>query len=204
MDRRTTLKWLIAARVAWPLRGYAGVASVPAPAAGYGSDPDLLASYARGQLWPLTMTARQRELAAVLSDVIIPADERSPSASAVGVVSFIDEWVSAPYPEQRQDRALILDGLAAIDARSLRVLGRSFDVISATERQGLCDPICDPALAVPADAEGARFFARYRELTAGAFYSTPEGRRDLNYIGNVPRTSFPPPPPELLRRLGLE
>jgi hypothetical protein len=149
------------------------------------------------------LTARQKELAALLSDVIIPADERSPSASQVGVVSYIDEWVSAPYSEQQQDRAVILEGLAWIDAETVRVFGRPFDVIAADERQRLCDRLCDTTTAAPGDAVAARFFARYRELTAGAFYSTAAGRRDLNYIGNVPMTSFPPPPPELLRSLDL-
>jgi hypothetical protein len=204
MDRRTTIKWLIAARAAWPLRGLASVGSRPASAAeGYGTDPDLLRPYVPGELWPLCLNARQKELAALLSDVIIPADERSPSASQVGVVSYIDEWVSAPYPEQQQDRSVILQGLAWIDAESVRVFGRSFDAIAADERQRLCDRLCDTTTAAPVDAEAARFFARYRELTAGAFYSTAAGRRDLNYIGNVPMTSFPPPPPELLRSLDL-
>jgi hypothetical protein len=204
MDRRTTIKWLIAARAVWPLRGLASVASSPPSATtGYGTDPDLLQTYARGELWPLTMTERERKLAAVLSDVIVPADERSPSASAVGVVSYIDEWVSAPYPDQRQDRSLVSEGLASIDARSVREFGHPFDEISADQRHLLCERICDVTTAAPADADAAHFFARYRELTTGAFYSTPEGRRDLNYIGNVPRTSFPPPPPELLRRLGI-
>jgi hypothetical protein len=204
MDRRTTIKWLIAARAAWPLRGWASVASRPASAgSGYGTDPDLLPTYVPGELWPLTLTARQRALAAVLSDLIMPADEQSPSASQVGVVSFIDEWVSAPYPEQQRDRALILEGLAWIDAESARAFGAPFDGISPDERQRLCDRICDATSAGPADADAARFFARYRDLTGGAFYSTPAGRQDLQYIGNVPRTSFPPPPPELLRRLGI-
>jgi hypothetical protein len=98
---------------------------------------------------------------------------------------------------------MVQDGLAWIDAESVRVFGRPFDAIAADDRRRLCDRLCDTTTAAPVDAEAARFFARYRELTAGAFYSTAEGRRDLNYIGNVPMTSFPPPPPELLRRLDL-
>jgi len=65
---------------------------------GYGSDPDLSKNYRPGEPWPLTLTAEQRRLSGIVSDLIIPADDRSPSASAMGVVDFIDEWVSAPYP----------------------------------------------------------------------------------------------------------
>jgi hypothetical protein len=45
--------------------------------------------------------------------------------------------------------------------------------------------------------------ARYRDLTAGGFYTTPAGRKDLEYIGNVPLTRFDGPPPALLGALGL-
>ena len=55
--------------------------------------------YAAGELWPLTLTKEQRATATALCDLIIPADDTSPAASSVGVVDFIDEWISAPYPE---------------------------------------------------------------------------------------------------------
>jgi hypothetical protein len=109
MDRRTTIKWVLAASTAGPaaIRSAFSVAPVttpvgaradPAPgaASGYGTDPKLLASYHAGDFWPLTLTAPQHRLATTLCDLIVPADEHSPSASAVGVVDFIDEWISAP------------------------------------------------------------------------------------------------------------
>ena len=52
---------------------------------------------------------------AALCDVVIPADDRSPSASAVGVTDFIDEFVSAPYPDNVRDGKKILEGLAWLD-----------------------------------------------------------------------------------------
>jgi hypothetical protein len=47
------------------------------------------------------------------------------------------------------------------------------------------------------------FFIRYRALTAGGFYTTPVGFRDLQYVGNVPMAAFEGPTPEILKRLGL-
>ncbi len=92
MDRRTTLKWVLAASAASPLLRQHQARAYSAPSAqGYGSDPNLGVNYHPGELWPLTMTAAQRRLAGVLSDIIIPADDRSPSASSAGVVDFIDE-----------------------------------------------------------------------------------------------------------------
>jgi gluconate 2-dehydrogenase subunit 3-like protein len=208
IDRRTTVKWVLAAGAAWPLlgRGDGGVARADtAPTAhGYGTDPKLVADYKLGELWPLTLTAAQRRLAGILADIIIPADEQSPSATAVGVVEFIDEWVSAPYPAQQRDRTRVLEGFAWLDAEAARRSGKGFSDLAASEQRGICDDICDTARATPARAAAARFFALYRDLTSGAFYSTPAGRKDLKFIGNVRLARFDGPPPELLKALGLE
>jgi hypothetical protein len=40
-------------------------------------------------------------------------------------------------------------------------------------------------------------------LTAGGYYSSAAGRKDLQYIGNVPLKSFDGPPLALLQKLGL-
>jgi len=210
MDRRTTIKWMLAASAAWPAWHSAagpprhGTALLRPPAApGYGTDPDLVTPHKRGEFWPLTLSAAQRRLAATLSDLVIPADEHSPSASAVGVVDFIDEWVSAPYPTQQRDRPVVLEGFTWLDAEAARRGGGSFADLGAAAQTAICDSICDATRATAERREAARFFALYRDLTAAAFYSSPEGRKDLGYIGNVPLTSFEGAPPELLKKLQL-
>jgi hypothetical protein len=205
MDRRTTLKWVLAASAAWPLRRTrVALAGTPPPAAqGYGTDPELLKVYKPGELWPLTLTERERRLAAILADTIIPADEHSPSASSVGVVDFIDEWVSAPYPDNLRDRPIVLEGLVWLDAEAARRFGKAFADLDPTQRQAICDDICAESRAAPERRTAAHFFAVYRDLTAAGFYSTPLGRKDLGYIGNVALASFDGPPPELLRKLNL-
>jgi hypothetical protein len=212
MDRRTTLQWMLAASAGMPLARLPAFGSgVPAAAAGsaaaergYGSDPDLLKTYGPGDAWPLTLDAAQRRTAAVLCDLIIPADARSPSASAAGVVDFLDEWVSAPYPRQREDASVVLEGLAWIEAQAVGRFARGFADCADAERRAICDDICNAPHVQPEFAQAARFFARFRDLTASGFYSAPAGRQDLGYIGNVERTHFDGPPPELLRRLGLD
>lgn len=220
MDRRTTLKWVLAASTTWPLlRGdalraspagagaaaadAAAGAAAGAAAAGFGTDPNLLKVYHPGDLWPLTLTPAQRHLAAVLSDLIIPADDHSGAASSVGVVDFIDEWVSAPYPMMARDRAVVLEGFAWLEGEAGRRFGRGFAELGATEQHDICDGICDATRAAPEQRAAAEFFARYRDLTAGGFYSTPVGRRDLGYIGNLPLRHFDGAPPELLKKLNL-
>lgn len=209
MDRRTAIKWMMAASaaLAFPRRGLAEASTVHAAAAfakGYGTDPDLLKSYNPADIWPLTFSAQQRQLAAVLCDTIIPADEHSPAASTVGVHDFIDEWISAPYPDQQADRPLILDGLTWIDAESQRRFGLGFVNAIGRQRRMICDDLCHAPDAKPEFEAAARFFARFRDLTAGGFYTTPEGMKDLKYVGNVALQSFDGPPAELIRKLGLE
>ncbi|TLY81270.1 MAG: gluconate 2-dehydrogenase subunit 3 family protein [Gammaproteobacteria bacterium] len=207
MDRRTTIKWMLAASASMPLLKQrvtgADTLTPPAAATGYGADPDLTKVYHPGDIWPLTLTRAQRRTATALCDVIIPADSTSPSASAVGVVDFLDEWVSAPYPRQQQDRPIVLEGLAWLDAEATRRFSKVFADLNETEQHAVCDDICYEPKVKPAFVRAAQFFTRYRDLTAGGFYSTPAGRNDLKYIGNVPLAKFDGPPLELLQKLGL-
>jgi hypothetical protein len=204
MDRRTSIKWVLAASASWPLLGQRLVLGAAAQVSqGYGTDPNMVKGYQPGDFWPLTLNAAQRHLAGTLADVIIPADEHSPAASTVGVVAFIDEWVSAPYPRSQRDRPVVLDGFAWLDEEGGRRFGKGFGALSAPQHANICDDICDPAGAALAFRAPARFFALFRDLTAAAFYSSPVGRKDLNYIGNVPRAAFEGPPAELLKKLNL-
>jgi hypothetical protein len=206
LDRRTAIKWLLAASASAMLwdRRLLGASATAATARGYGLDPDLVHSYKPGDVWPLTLTDAQRAIATALCDLILPADGFSPSASSLGVPDFIDEWISAPYPDQRRDRDVILEGLAWIDAEANRRFGMGFANAGHSERTAICDDICDPAAVSPGLARAAQFFDRFRTITTGGFYTTPEGMKDIGYVGNVPLAGFDGPPRELLQRLGIE
>jgi hypothetical protein len=139
------------------------------------------------------MTDAQLRTAAALCDLILPEDDRSPSASAVGVPDFIDEWVSAPYAEQRQDRGLILDGLEYLEQQSVQRFDVSFASGSERQKAQLVDAI---AGGPGAESKQAAFFRRFRYLTVGAFYTTEAGVADIGYIGNVPIAGEYPGPSE--------
>jgi len=203
IDRRTALKWVAAALSLPLLRGVVqGNPVAPATTGGYGLDPNLV-DPSGAALWPRTFTPAQRATAAALCDVIIPADDRSPSASAVGVPDFLDEWISAPYPEQQTDQALLLPGLAWLDGEAGRRFGRKFTALDAAQQSALCDDIRLVSAAAPEFKEAARFFKRFRDLTAGGFYTTPEGHKDIGYVGNMPLAEFAGPPRDALAKAGL-
>ena len=208
MDRRTSLKWMLSAASALPLMQLTGCSSEPPPSrppsgVGYGTDPDLLKVYGPGVLWPLTLDERQRRIATGLCDLIVPADTDGPGAVAVGVVDFINEWVSAPYPQQVADRKLILAGFDWLDAQAQQRFSRSFGEASVSQRSAICDDICYLPKARDEFKRAAGFFARYRDLTIGGFCTSPQGRQYLGYVGNVPLTSFDGPPPEVLKLVGV-
>src|SRR6185503_1140503 len=123
VDRRTTLRWIAAAVASGQLAACGekfGNDDWLAPPAltgpGYGKDPNLLEPAVP---WPLTMTRIELEATAGLVDLILPADGGAPSASQVGVPAFINEWVSAPYPDQQKQRGLIIPGLAWLDREAM-------------------------------------------------------------------------------------
>lgn len=180
-------------------------AKVPDPTfkGGYGTDPKLVKTYKPGELWPLTFNDAQKKSAAALADTILPRDEYGPAASEVGVVAMIDEWISAPYPQQQSDRPVVLGGLKWIDEESSRRFGKTFADLPAQQKRAICDDICFERSVRPEFRSAARFFSRFRSLCAGAYYATPEGWKALGYVGNTPLVQFDGPPQEVLDRLGV-
>ncbi len=207
LDRRTAIKWMMTAAAATAAStGPARLLAAPhAPVAtdGYGTDPNLTRNYKPGDIWPLTFNEAQRLTAAALCAVILPAHAPHPSAADLGVHDFIDEWVSAPYPAQREDRPVIVRGLEWIEGESRKRFARPFPNLIRVEQHAICDDICSIQKAAPAFSEARIFFERFRDLTAGGYYTTPEGMKDIGYTGNLPQAAFDGPTPEVLSRLGL-
>ena len=205
LDRRTAIKWMLAATAAAAITdrpAFGQQAAAPATK-GYGTDPLLNQEYAPGAFWPLTMTDHQRQTAAALCGLIIPAEGKVPSAADLKVHDFIDEWISSPYPDQQGDREVVLSGLAWIDTEAGKRFGRDFARLDLAQMCAIADDICHAPDAKPEFAAGAKFFAKFRDLTASGFFTTPEGMKDIGYIGNTPQAEFKDPPREVLAKLGL-
>ncbi len=210
-SRRTTLQWFATATALTltarmpaivPVASDAGIpppfavvdwpAQVPdlPPAKGYGRDPDLTDPKVP---WPLTLTKGQRATIDLLGDLILPADKASPGAGTLGVGAFIDEWISAPYPRQQEDRGRVLAGLLWLDAQSRALHGATFATSTPARRTTLLDALTVAALS-PAMAQPVAFMDRLRNLFILGFYSLPEGKADMGYIGDQP-TEGPYPGP---------
>lgn len=227
LSRRETLQWMMTAAALslarWTPPAMAAGQSTPppfvvadwpatlpppAPAQGYGRDPDLMTPKVP---WPLTLSKAQRATVDLLGDLILPADEQSPGAGKLGVGAFVDEWISAPYPTQRKDRAQVLGGLIWLDAQSWALHKTAFDAITPTQRAGLLDALTVTA-PVAGMARPVAFMDTLRHLFVLGFYSLPEGKADMGFIGDQPTPGdYPGPSPEalahfkgMLAGLGLE
>ena len=210
ISRRDALHWLASASVliaTLPTADGLGEPAIPSGAIPlaqpYGTDPALLKSYKPGDLWPLTLTEAQRATVTALADLIIPADDRSPAASRVGVPAFIDEWLSAPYAQQQLDRPILLEGLLWLETESHRRFQTSFAGLELEQQTQIADDICALSRVKLGLEKPTAFFHLFRNLTMGGFYTSPAGMRDIGFIGNIPQARFHGPPPEVLARLGL-
>lgn len=164
------------------------------------TDPNLLTAKAD---WPRLLSSAELVTLSALCDMIIPADEKSPSASAVGVPAYINEYVSAPYDWAERALVSVRGGLAWLEVESSKRFGKRFTVATNAERTQICDDICYQPKATPEFLAASRFFDQVRDLSASGFYTSDAGMKDLQYIGNVPLLKFEGPPPEVLRKLGL-
>jgi len=135
----------------------------------------------------------------VLTDMIIPADDRSGSASEAGVVDFIDFNVG----DQEELQVPIRGGLAWLDAYCRKQHGTSFVKSDLQQRKQILDTIAWPSMASPELSAGVAFFNRFRDLVASGFWSSKMGVDDLQYSGNVYVQEWTGCPQEVLENLGI-
>jgi hypothetical protein len=205
ISRREAIRWVALASASSAMLGGKPWSAGAAPLAAkpYGTDPLLTEVYEPGAFWPLTLDAPQRRTLAAVCDLMIPADDKSPGASQVGVPDFVDEWISAPYPAQQANRIVVLDGLQWIESESQRRFARGFHDLSAAQQSQIADDICSEEKAKTEFRAAAKSFTLLRSLIVGGFYTTPAGMKDLGYIGNVALAEFPEAPREVREKLGL-
>jgi hypothetical protein len=217
IDRRQALRWIGAAAAAAAVSPLASapsrlLAQSQSPGTPFqnraqriGWDPVLNKVYHPGELWPLSFNASQRRAASALVDLILPPDhDVDKLPSDIGVQDFIDEWVSSPYDETAKDRTVILEGLDWLDAEAQRRFQRDFADLPEVQKCAIADDICGKVPLKQELQDPQHFFSRFRDLAASGYYTTPQGWKDIGYVGNVPTLDFAGPTPEALRHLGLE
>ncbi|MGE0353205.1 MAG: gluconate 2-dehydrogenase subunit 3 family protein [Gemmatimonadales bacterium] len=135
----------------------------------------------------------------VLVDMIIPADDRSGSATDAGVPEFMD-FIMIEYPEKQ---IWMRGGLAWLDAETRHRHQVLFADAAEAQRKGLLDDIAWPKRARASLSHGVAFFNSFRDLTASGFFSSKTGVEDLRYMGNTFVADWKGCPPEVLAKVGV-
>ena len=133
-----------------------------------------------------TFDDKQWRTVGVLCDLIIPADDRSVSATKAGVPEFIDDWIDFRTREDGNDMlsSEIMGGLTWLDLEATRRFGKDFAGAAPAQQKQILDRIAWPEKAAPEDKHWVVFFNRFRDLTVGGFFSSEAGVADLQYTGN--------------------
>jgi gluconate 2-dehydrogenase gamma chain len=208
LNRRDLLKVITAAPAAAFVPLTPGLASelagAPVPAAAQDS---------QGSYEPRFFNAHQYKTITVLSDWIIPVDERSGSASQAGVPEFMDDWLNAERTAaatHRHGRATeptmgteVLGSLTWVDMECNRIYSHDFVDCSTEQQKQILDRIAYPKKAAPEDVNGAAAFSQVRDLVLAGFFSSKMGIEDLPYLGNKVVEQWNGCPQADLERLGV-
>jgi gluconate 2-dehydrogenase gamma chain len=144
------------------------------------------------------LTEHELKTITVLSDIIIPADKFSGSASQAGVTGFI-EFIVKDRPEFKTP---MRGGLRWLDSTAIRLFGKDFISITAKQQIEIVDEIAYPNKVKPEFSQGVNFFSLMRNLTATGFYSSEMGHKDMGYVGNRPN-NWEGVPDDVLKEFGL-
>jgi Gluconate 2-dehydrogenase subunit 3 len=200
-NRRRVLKLMaVTGASAAYLSNYPHAAEAQPRSEGYGQDVDVNNPVVT---WDKTLDDNQLKNLTVIGDLVIPADDRSPSASLLNITDFVDEWVSAPYPDQQKDRDTIVSGLARLNGRAKENDARYFHNLAASQQAAMFDALAKSVETGKASEHDDLFFERLIYLYVGGYYTTDEGMEDIGYAGNVPLDSFDGPPEEIRKLIGV-
>ena len=165
IDRRDAVAGIVAmfgAQLFAPLARAAGVAS----GGGMGI-PGTIPTISSGAPSAAVFTEGQRALMTALSERVLPTTD-TPGAIAAGVPAFIEKLLA--YWSYPADRAPILAGLDAIDARSRA----DYDVPAASATPAQQDALLTLAMEAGFPG-GAAFFAAFRQMVIAGYYTSEIG-----------------------------
>ncbi len=135
----------------------------------------------------------------VLCDIILPADDRSGSASEAKVPEFIEFTAK----DQPSNQTPLRGGLRWLNIKSTKLFDKPFADASKAQQIQLVDLIAYPEKAAPENAQGVSFFNTMRNLTATGFFTSKIGIADMAYMGNQPN-AWDGVPADVLKQYGLE
>ena len=116
----------------------------------------------------------------VLSDWIIPPDEKSQGGIAGGTAELIDLIADV----RKKLQVSFSGGLGWLDNQMRRRVGKSFIEATKDEQRQMLDLMAYRKNESPELGPGIEFFSLMRKWTVDAFYTSKEGIQDVGYGGN--------------------
>jgi hypothetical protein len=134
-----------------------------------------------------------------MSDIIIPRDDVSGSATDAGVPDFI-EFMAKDRPQYQTP---LRGGIKWLDLQCMRRYDADFISCNGEQQIEMVDEIAYPEKAKPEMQAGVAFFNMMRDLTACGFFTSKIGLEDLGYMGNRPN-QWNGVPQDVLDQYGLQ
>ncbi|MEM1135560.1 MAG: gluconate 2-dehydrogenase subunit 3 family protein [Bacteroidota bacterium] len=134
----------------------------------------------------------------VLSELIIPADERSGGASEAKAADFIEFMMKDQPVHQTKMRG----GLKWIDYQCQKRFTKNFIDTSSEQQKEILDEIAYPEQAKPEMSQGVSWFNTLRDFVATGFFTSEIGIKDLEYMGNAANV-WQGSPQKVLDKLGV-
>lgn len=195
MDRREAVKALALIPFAfnWDLQG----AQLQRAGAAMAATLEQRAAYV-----PKFFTRSEWRTVRMLADYIIPADERSGSATDAKVPEYMDFLLSDPEASDSSKTAM-RGGLGWLDFECVERFGKTFVKSTDAQRKQVLDDIAWPRKAPKDKSQGVAFFNRFRDLTASGFFSSEMGWKDVRFVGNVFNPNWNGCSVEAMAKLGV-
>lgn len=212
MDRRETIKMLVIGGAGASLmlnscgtdNGDKKIVENPAdlkvsdePGEGYGRTPAEAARDARIRSETF-FTEHEMATIAVLSDIIMPADDKFGSATDAKVPEFMEFIVKDMPSHQIPMRG----GLMWLDHESTHRFKKDFKACSHKQQIAIVEDIAYPDDVKPGMQQGATFFNRIRNLVTTGYFTSKIGIDYLGYVGNKPNV-WDGVPEEVLKEHGM-
>ncbi len=122
-----------------------------------------------------------------LSEILIPADDHSPGASAALVNRFLDVMVGEG---SEAGQSIWRDGLIAVDAEAQQRFKRAFRACEPAQQEEIVAVMAQNELSPSTDLE--RFFRTLKRMTIDGYYTSQIGiHQELEYQGNTALAEFP-------------
>jgi len=200
MDRRETIKLLLFTSIAGNTLFLAGCKKNGVEntvRAVYGRTPEEL-EYDEEIYNRTFLNKHELETVAILADIILPADEKSGSATEAGVVEFIEFIVK----EMEGHQEVMRNGLAYLDNESNSRFSSEFKLAELENQKAILDEIAYPEYE-ESRKDAVSFFSLLRNLVVTGFYTSKMGFDDLGYKGNTPNV-WDGVPPEVLAEYDVD